>query len=94
MDGFSVELTKYAAADLDELSGEIRSKILDEISLPAADPFPRGKLKKRLKGFKFRLYRLRSGDYRVLYRIDAGVVTVMRVIARKDLEKIAKRLKC
>ncbi len=48
---------------------------------------------KKLKGFTFAFYRLRAGNYRVLYRIDARLVTIMRVVNRKDLEKIAKRLK-
>ena len=46
---------------------------------------------KRLKGFPFPLYRVRSGDYRVLYRIDEAVVTVMRVINRKDLERTLRQ---
>jgi mRNA-degrading endonuclease RelE of RelBE toxin-antitoxin system len=48
---------------------------------------------KRLKGFAFPLYRLRSGDYRVLYRIDEAAVTVMRVINRKDLERTLRQLR-
>jgi mRNA-degrading endonuclease RelE of RelBE toxin-antitoxin system len=48
---------------------------------------------KRLKGFAGPLYRLRSGDYRVLYRIDEAAVTVMRVINRKDLERTLRQLR-
>ena len=47
----------------------------------------------QLKGFSFPLYRLRSGEYRVLYRVDEALVTVMRVINRKDLEKTLRRLR-
>jgi mRNA-degrading endonuclease RelE of RelBE toxin-antitoxin system len=47
---------------------------------------------KKLKGFRPPLYRLRSGDYRVLYRVLGDTVTIMRVIDRKDLEKIIKRI--
>ena len=56
---------------------------------PGGDP-PRIK---RLKGFSFPLYRLRSGEYCVLYRVDEALVTVMRVINRKDLEKTLRRLR-
>lgn len=48
---------------------------------------------KRLRGFGSPLYRLRSGDYRVLYRVEADLVTVMRIIDRKDLERELRRLR-
>ncbi len=48
---------------------------------------------KRLKGFSFPLYRLRSGDYRVLYRVEAATVTVMRVVSRRNLERTLRRLR-
>ncbi len=34
-----------------------------------------------------------SGDYRVLYRIDETLVTVMRVINRRDLDRTLRQLK-
>ncbi len=37
--------------------------------------------------------KLRSGDFRVLYRVDGALVTVMRVIDRKDLELVLRRLR-
>jgi len=64
-----------------------------QLAALAANLFPAGQEKKRLKGFGFPLYRLRVRDYRVLYRIDARLITVMRVIDRKDLDRIARRLK-
>jgi mRNA-degrading endonuclease RelE of RelBE toxin-antitoxin system len=33
------------------------------------------------------LYRLRAGDYRVLYRVVRNTVTIIRVIDRRDLER-------
>ena len=93
MHDFSVQLTRQAAADLGKLPKDIHRKVIQDISDLAADPFPEGQAKKKLKGFKFALYRLRSGNHCVLYRIDGKMVTIMRVIDRKDLDKIAKRLK-
>lgn len=93
MHSFSVQLTKQAAADLDKLPPDVRLQIVRDISTLAADPLPKGQARKKFKGFKFPLYHLPAGDYRVLYRIDARLVTIMRIIDRKDLEKIAKRLK-
>jgi len=59
----------------------------------SADPVLSGSNIKKLKGFKPQLYRLRSGDYRILYRVMGETITLMRVIDRKDLEKIIKRIK-
>ena len=92
MHAFTVQLTKQAAADLDTLPHDARLKVVKDISTLTAHPLPEGKAKKKLKGFGFPLYRLRAGNYRVLYRIDARLVAIMRVIDRKDLEKIARRL--
>lgn len=93
MHAFAVQLTNQAAADLDKVPREARIQIVKDLSALAADPFPKGHVRKKLKGFKFGLYRLRAGNYRVLYRIDPRLVTIMRVVDCKDLEKIAKRLK-
>jgi mRNA-degrading endonuclease RelE of RelBE toxin-antitoxin system len=57
------------------------------------EPFAASLNIKKLKGFKPALNRMRSGDYRVLYRIKEDTITVIRVIDRKDLETIVKRLK-
>jgi mRNA-degrading endonuclease RelE of RelBE toxin-antitoxin system len=90
---FSVQLTRHAGTDLDRLPEDTRLRIVRQLAALATNPFPAGRAKKRLKGFGFPLYRLRVGDYRVLYRIDARVVTVMRVVDRGDLDRIARRLK-
>ncbi|MGH7207680.1 MAG: type II toxin-antitoxin system RelE family toxin [Nitrospiraceae bacterium] len=93
MSAFSVQLTKHAGADLDGIPEDIRLRIVGQLAALAANTLSSRQAKKRLKGFEFPLYRLRVGDYRVLYRIDARLITVMRVIDRKDLDRIAKRLK-
>ncbi len=68
MHSFSLQLTKQAAADLDKIPHDFRLQIVRAISTLGADPFPKGQVKKKLKGFKFPLYRRRAGNYRVLYR--------------------------
>lgn len=93
MGSFSVQLAKPAVADLDELRGEARMEVLQDLAKLRDDPLPGGQDKKKLKGFKAPMYRLRSGDYRVPYRIDGSAVTILRVIDRKDLERIVKRLR-
>ncbi len=70
-----------------------RSGVIDGLSKIEEDPLPDPPLKKKLKGFGFPLYRLRVGDYRILYRVDETTVTVMCVVARKELDRAVKRLR-
>jgi len=89
---FSVQLTKPAKADLEKIPASTRPPILEGIASLEENPFP-GPNKRRLRGFKFPLYRLRVEDFRARYRIDQQLVTIMRIINRKDLEKITRHLK-
>ena len=90
---FNILLTETAASDLDSIPDDLRRRILQDINVLSANPFFFGSSVKKLKGFKPPLYRLRSGDYRVLYRVTSETVTIMRVIDRKDLERIIKRMR-
>ena len=92
MSRFQVVLTEHAIADLEEVSKEIRGQIQRDLKTLQTSPLPSGIQIKRLKGFRPPIYRLRSGDFRVLYRIREDKVTVLRVIDRKLLERVIKRL--
>ena len=50
-------------------------------------PLPRGDAIKRLAGIRPSLYRLRTGDYRTLYRIEDEQVLVLAVVHRSELER-------
>lgn len=93
MNGFSIQLTKQAQSDLKNLSIPLQKQISTDIETLTNNPLPQGMRIKKLKGFAFPLFRLRSGDYRILYRIDGKQVTLMRVIDRKLLDRILSRLK-
>ena len=92
MNRFQVLLTEHAIGDLEKISKEIRKQIQRDLKTLQTSPLPSGTQIKRLKGFRPPIYRLRSGDFRVLYRIREGKVTVLRVIDRKLLERVIKRL--
>jgi len=64
--------------ELSALPQNERLHIVDKIRLLCTDPFPDGKLKKKLKS-QDDLYRLRVGKYRVIYKIDRGWVTLLSV---------------
>jgi len=86
-------LTEHATNDLKDISKEFRDKIHQDLKTLESAPFPSGNYIKRLRGFKPPVYRLRSGDFRVLYHIHGNTVTILRAIDRKLLERVLKRLK-
>ena len=90
---FRVQLTRVAAKDLDALGKAVRDAVVADVAKLAESPIDRPPRVKRLKGFKHPLYRLRSGDYRIVYRIDELVVTILRVIDRKVLERSLRSLR-
>lgn len=93
MNKFDVQLTYSGADDLDSIPEDRRIKIIAFIKKLSYNPFATRANIKKLKGFKPPLHRIRSGDYRVLYRVQKKTITIMRVIDRKDLDRIIKRLK-
>jgi len=64
-------MTQAAADDLKDIPDKLREQIIPDIKSLSTNPFPSRSGIKKLKGFKPPLYRLRSGDYRVLYRIES-----------------------
>jgi mRNA interferase RelE/StbE len=90
---FTVQLAQSGGGDLDAIPDRLRSQIIEPIKSLADNPLPTGSGVKKLKGFKAPLYRLRSGDYRVLYRIQSSAILITRIIDRKELERTIKRLR-
>lgn len=57
------------------------------------NPIPIGKPRlKKLLGFDPPLYRLRSGDLRVFYRIAEDKVIILAIRHKKDSERFLKRI--
>jgi mRNA interferase RelE/StbE len=80
---YSIFLRPAAARNLDSLPSEARGRIEQAIDRLADNPRPRGS--KKLTGFEDE-WRLRVGEYRVLYVIDDGArrVTVARIAHRRE----------
>jgi len=93
MDRFQVQLTEHAVDDLKDIPEKPQDKIHQDLEALEYAPFPAGSRIKRLRGFRPPLYRLRSGDFRILYQILGNIVTILRVIDRKLLERALKRIK-
>jgi len=90
---FNIVLAPKAVKDLDDLNDKQCAKILKQIRVLEENPFPRGKLIKKLKGTKTSYYRLRIDRYRVFFRVKGKRVIILRILSRKDVEKIIKGFK-
>jgi mRNA interferase RelE/StbE len=80
---YRVEINKKARKSLDKLSDFIVAPVLSAIHNLAEDPRPQGY--RKLKGRKG--YRIRVGDYRVIYEIFDHVllIEVIDLGHRKDI---------
>ena len=59
-------------------------QVMSKIELLCQDPLPDGKVKKHLTHLKGKPYRIRSGDYRILYTFDAVHVSVLTLRKRDE----------
>jgi mRNA interferase RelE/StbE len=82
---YKVEFASRAIKDLHSIPRTYQGKIIDKAESLSVNPYPRGCLK--LKGLQEALWRIRVGDYRILYQVDetVEVVDVRRIGHRKDI---------
>lgn len=73
---YRIELTPRAARDFKSLDGPIRERIARRIDSLAENPYPQGI--KKIEG-EDALYRLRVGDYRILYQVKRKILLVLIV---------------
>lgn len=77
MERFKVVIKASAAKELEAIDGKRnRQRLVQAIGALAVDPRPPGA--EKLSGLKDR-YRIRMGDYRVVYAIEERVLTVFVV---------------
>ena len=74
MSRYAVEFTSAAAKEIRKLDGVTRSRVVRAVAALADEPRPPGV--KKLSGSDD-AWRIRFGDYRVIYEIDDGAVTVV-----------------
>ena len=70
---FSISFARSARKDLEHLPDSVVDRILDKIETLSVEPRPSGCTK--LQGSNS-LWRIRVGDYRVVYRIDESNQTI------------------
>jgi len=81
---YRVEFTSAAARAIRKLPKNVRSRLLDAVACLADEPRPPGA--RKLAGADL-AWRVRAGDYRVIYEIedDALLVTVVRAAHRREV---------
>ena len=88
---------KIPDAVIDELSHfplETRKRIAGSIKSLEEFPFPRGNAIRKIRSTNKPIYRLRVGDYRVIYHLDTAKrqVLVLTVVHRQRLEQALKTI--
>jgi mRNA interferase RelE/StbE len=80
---YKVAITRSAEKDLKKLDRQVKNRIVNEILALAVNPRPPG-CRKVIS--EQRLWRIRTGDWRIGYEIDdlAKEVTIMRIAHRSE----------
>jgi mRNA interferase RelE/StbE len=86
---YRIELTPKAERDFKSLDGSVRRRIKQRIDSLAENPFPSGI--KKIEG-EDELYRLRVGDYRILYQVKGKILLVL-IIGIGHRRDIYRRLR-
>lgn len=84
MASYQIEIKPSASKELGKLPRQIIIRVVAAIKELADNPYPSGV--KKLSGFD-RTFRIRVGDYRVLYDIYENrlVIEIVRIRHRKDV---------
>ncbi|WP_406715298.1 type II toxin-antitoxin system RelE family toxin [Trueperella pyogenes] len=83
---YHVEFTSAAARQVKKLSRPTRERVLSAVEALAANPRPQGS--RKLVGEQ-RAWRIRIGEYRIIYEIfdDSLTVTVVRAAHRREVHR-------
>lgn len=96
---YKIELLTSAAREFKKLTPQVQREIKDTIESLKETPFPEGC--KKLSGVSKKvlshfgsdsIFRVRSGDYRILYNVnnETIVICIVKIGARKEVYKFLK----
>ncbi len=82
---YKIVYTVSANKELSEIPVVEYKKVIAAVNSLAENSFPHGSLK--LEGIKSKLYRIRKGNYRIIYSVEHSVITVtiLKIAHRKDV---------
>ena len=83
---YIVEFTRGSAKELKVIDSKVAAKIMQKIKILAINPTNKTLDIKKLKGLSS-AYRLRIGDYRVIYEIENTklVITIVKIGSRGNI---------
>lgn len=87
MTSHNIEFTKSAKKEFDRLSKPVQKRVVRSLQLLQSDPYSDLLPIKRLQGSQEKLYRLRIGDYRIVYEVQDTrlLVIVIKIGHRRDV---------
>lgn len=82
---YKVDFSKTAEKQLESIPKSDVKKIIKRADKLASDPFPNGY--EKLKGSDIEVYRVRQGDYRILYTVleQKLIVLIVKIGHRRDV---------
>lgn len=90
MPKFEVRISTSVLKELNSIDGQTISRIKTSLKELNEDPFlsrPKADIKK-MKGFSNPdMFRLRVGDYRIVYTVDEKVVKITHILHRSSIYK-------
>jgi len=79
---YSLVYTNRAIRDIEKLDPKVKDRIGETLLRYAEDPFS---YTVKLKDPRLGTYRLRIGDYRVIFDIEGDEIVILRVGHRRDI---------
>ena len=92
MDFYTIEYSPAAKRDILKLEKTVQKSIIEKMESLIPNPYPPDSVK--IEGSKD-FYRVREGNYRIIYTVEEGEITVLvlRIRDRKEIYKGKKYLK-
>ncbi|MBM3705761.1 MAG: type II toxin-antitoxin system RelE/ParE family toxin [Actinobacteria bacterium] len=90
---YKIKLSNAAFKDLKGLDKKIINNLLVEINLLSESALDLRKDIKKLKGLGKNIFRLRVGEFRVIYILSGLEIVILRIIDRKNLIRIINSMK-
>jgi len=86
--GYKVQFAKHAIKEFLKLPGDIRDTVIKKLQFLVDDPYAINSNIKKLQGVEG-CYRLRVGNYRVIYRIISLtlIIEIIKVGHRQEIYK-------
>lgn len=78
---YNIEWKEHALQNLEKLENSISRRIIKKVEELSENPFSRDI--KRLKGRED--FRLRVGDYRIIFLIEKNIIQILKVGHRKNI---------